>query len=533
MPQLRPISSLEKVFHDEAPDGEIFKGCSFLLDEEVSFQVAFCADEDCEVFPEIIAQNANCEAFWVISIPSGNPCYQDGDDYVLRREPGLFPDLLRPATEPMQIKAREWHSLWITFKSENSCDLTVKLGGEEVKLAFTCVQKRLPEQTLLCTQWFHCDGLAHYYGVEPFSEPYWEILERHVRCAAEHGNNLLLTPLFTPPLDTEIGGERLTTQLVGVAEENGQYRFDFDQLNRWFDMCGRCGITYFELSHLFTQWGAKHAPKIIVNGARRFGWDTDAGGSEYTDFLTQFAASLLPFLERHGILNRCYMHISDEPSMKDIEAYASRSALIKKIFPGVKFIDALSNFEFYSNGLIDTPIPSNDAIEPFIGNVPELWTYYCCCQRYRYVSNRFFGMPSARNRVLGLQLWKFRCAGFLHWGFNFWNTQFSTKPIDPFVVSDAGGNFASGDSYVVYPGEQGMPLCSLRLKVFHEALQDLRALQLLEHLIGYCKTLAVIEEGLDEPITFSQYPRGAAWLLDVRGRVNHKIASCILPQNGV
>jgi len=523
MLHLRPLSSLEKVFHDEAPQGDIFAGCSFLAGEEISFQLAFCADESCAVFPEITGDG--CAAYWVIEIPGGNACPKGSDNYFLRRKPGLFPDLLRPVTAPLRIRAGEWHSLWVTLRSGTSQDITVQLGGEQAVFTFTCIQKQLPAQTLLCTNWFHCDALAQAYDAAPFSEPYWEILERYVRCAAEHGINLLLTPLFTPPLDTEIGGERLTTQLVGVTHQNGQYAFDFCLLRRWFALCEACGIQAFELSHLFTQWGAKHAPKIIVNGARRFGWETDADGADYTEFLTQFAAALLLLLQELSLTERCFLHVSDEPSIGDIEVYARHAALIKTLFPGIQIIDALSDYEFYRRGLIAQPIPSNDAIAPFIGNVPALWTYYCGGQRRNYVSNRFFAMPSVRNRVLGLQLWKFRCTGFLHWGFNFWNTQFSTRPLDPFTCSDAGGGFPSGDSYVVYPGEDGKPLYSLRLKVFHDALQDVRALQALEKLVGYDAALAIVEEGLNTPLTFSDYPHSAAWLLEVRERVNQKIAA--------
>jgi hypothetical protein len=51
------------------------------------------------------------------------------------------------------------------------------------------------------------------------------------------------------------------------------------------------------LSHLFTQWGAAHAPKIMatVDGTYRrlFGWETDAISDEYVGFLEAFAAELV------------------------------------------------------------------------------------------------------------------------------------------------------------------------------------------------------------------------------------------------
>ena len=524
---LKPLSSLEKVFHDEAPAGEAFTGCSLLLGEEVSFQLAFCCDEDTELLPEITSPAA-VRCYWVEEIPSALPCYEDSDADYLRKTPGLYPDLLRPVAGPKRIRAGEWHSLWLTLRCDEATQspLRVEIALQNARAAFTFTQipQALPAQRLLCTNWFHCDCIAQAHGLEPFCGEYWAILENYIRCAAEHGINFLLTPLFTPPLDTAPGGERLTSQLVGVRLEGGRYAFDFTLLGRWFALCGACGIRAFELSHLFTQWGAQHAPKIMahVDGEYRllFGWETDADSAEYTDFLTQLAAALLPFLEEQGVKDRCYVHVSDEPGMKDFDTYARHAALIKSLFPGLPMIDALSDFAFYQKGLIERPIPANNHVEAFISRVPELWTYYCCGQHKDGVANRFFAMPSYRNRVLGLQLWKFRCAGFLQWGYNFWNSVYSRRPIDPFTCSDAEGSFPSGDAYVVYPGENGQPLCSLRLKVFHEALQDVRALQLLESSIGYEAALALVEEGLDAPLTFSQYPRSAAWLLGVRERIN-------------
>ena len=41
---------------------------------------------------------------------------------------------------------------------------------------------------------------------------------------------MLLTPVFTPPLDTAVGGERRTVQLVDVKAEGNQYTFGFANL---------------------------------------------------------------------------------------------------------------------------------------------------------------------------------------------------------------------------------------------------------------------------------------------------------------
>lgn len=108
---------------------------------------------------------------------------------------------------------------------------------------------------------------------------------------------MLLTPVFTPPLDTEVGGERLTVQLVDVKLENGKYSFGFDRFIRWVRLAQKCGIKYFEISHLFSQWGAKYTPKIVaeVNGRQKriFGWETSADSIEYAEFLSAFIPQLI------------------------------------------------------------------------------------------------------------------------------------------------------------------------------------------------------------------------------------------------
>ena len=319
-------------------------------------------------------------------------------------------------------------------------------------------------------------------------------------------------------------------QLVDVAKSGDAYRFGFERLERWVRLCGEIGIRYLEFSHLFTQWGAKCAPKIIAeeDGVRKkiFGWETDASGEAYRNFLAQFLPELIRFIRAHGLEDRVYFHVSDEPNPSHLEQYRSAVEIVRDYLADFPVIDALSDFEFYEKGLVKNPIPATNHIEPFLEHgVPDLWTYYCCGQ-YKQVSNRFFNMPSARNRILGMQLYKHDIKGFLHWGYNFWYSGLSRKRIDPFKTTDAEFAFPSGDAFVVYPGPQG-PIESLRLEVFREALQDLRALQLLESRIGRARTLELLEEGLQEPLTFSRYPRDLEWILQKREAINAKIKASL------
>ena len=159
-------------------------------------------------------------------------------------------------------------------------------------------------------------------------------------------------------------------------------------------------------------------------------------------------------------------------------------------------------------------------IVPFLERkVPNLWAYYCCAQGVD-VGNRFLAMPSLRNRIVGWQLYKFGITGFLHWGYNFWYSQNSRVKLDPWQITDAMGSFPGGDAFSVYPGKDG-PVQSLRMKVFHHSLQDLRALELAQSLLGEDPGAQVLP-GYAE-MTFASYPREGEALLEARERLNRLI----------
>ena len=342
---------------------------------------------------------------------------------------------------------------------------------------------------------------------------------------------MLLTPVFTPPLDTAVGGERPTVQLVKVIKENNEYSFDFTNFRRYVKLCLDCGIEAFEISHFFTQWGAKHAPKILatVNGKEKriFGWETKASGKPYKTFLEAFASAFKKEVEELGIKDRCWLHVSDEPNETQIKEYKKAANIIRELFADFNMLDALSDIKYYKNGLIKTPVCGEDVADIFRAEVKDFWTYYCCTQIYDFLPNRMFAQPSSRNRILGVLLYKYDAKGFLQWGHNFWYSQYSKRPINPFKVTDAGGSFPSGDSFMVYPGKDGNPLNSLRHLVFFDAFQDLRALKLLESLTSREYVLNLIEQGLDVPLSFRTYPHEQQWLLELRERINKKIAEKI------
>ena len=550
MLNLKFISSLEKVFPDQKiEDFEALKSLSALKGERVSVQLIYSFDPrvihggHClrhkvslsgDLAPYASLREVRCVPVTMPMNPYGR------DDNYLRTEPGLYPDVLIPLryNGGLPYSHNTLKSIWIEINipenfdaGEHSLTFSVTgneyVGDHEVSFNLDVINAALPKEDIYFTQWFHCDCLANYYGVEVWSDRHWEIVENFARVAAKNGINLLLTPVFTPPLDTAVGGERRTTQLVGVTQNNGAYTFDFSLVDRWMDMCDRCGIKYIEVSHLFTQWGVEHAPKIMatVDGEYKqiFGWDTAATGDEYRVFLRQFLKEFIEHMKARGDNNRLFFHISDEPGIKHLENYKAAKEMIGDLIEGYHQFDALSKFDFWKTGVVKNPVCSNNHITPFLeAGVPGLWTYYCVSQPVD-VSNRYISMPLWRTRSIGMQIFKYNIEGFLQWGYNFYNNQYSDTPINPYLITDCDGSFPAGDAYSVYPAGNGEALESIRIISFHEALTDIKAMRLCEKLYGHDAVVEAIEEVFGKTITFDTCAKSAEKMLAVRAKVNKMI----------
>lgn len=120
--------------------------------------------------------------------------------------------------------------------------------------------------------------------------------------------------------------------------------------------------------------------------------------------------------------------------MDCLESYKAARESVKESLKGWQVVDALSEYSFYEKGIVQHPIVSSNHISVFLKNkVPQPWVYYCCGQSVT-VPNRFFAMPSWRNRIMGVLMYLHGIKGFLHWGFNFYNSQYSISHIDPFLT---------------------------------------------------------------------------------------------------
>jgi hypothetical protein len=538
------ISSLEKVFIDDKIDSfaDVDK-VTALRGERFSCQLLYVDEGPDYTFPfrpfVTVTLGGSLSKYATLrdvrNVPVDRPINPEKyDSQYLRTVPGIYPDLLTPLRYGGKavIGRDKLRSIWIEIEPDKSLDgdmdLTVTLSYENVSVTNTLsvyiIPADIPKESINYTQWFYCDCLADYYNIPAWSERHWEIIENFARLYVKRGRNMIYTPLLTPALNVLPPFERTPSQLVDVTLSDGEYTFGFDKVDRWIDMCDRLGIEYFEISHFFDQHRAAHSAKVYASADGKvkqiFTWDTLSDDPEYVRFLREMVSAFVEHMKARGDDKRCYYHISDEPYLDYLDHYTKIKNSIADVVDGYPIIDALSDFEFYKTGVLSHPIPTTTSAMTFIEEgVPNLWVYYACGELVGY-SNSYVAMPSWRTRSIGMQLYKYNIAGFLHWGFNYYNNRASGDAINPYL--DLGGEdwVPAGDTFAVYPAQDGTPLESIRSITMDEAMQDIRAMRLAESLTSHAAVVEAMDKALGREITFDRCAESADEMLRVREAVN-------------
>jgi len=481
--------------------------------------------------------------FAVDLVPATLTAFPDHDAHYLVDQPAMLPDVLRPVPDGVVSPiVGSWRSIWLDVVVDEDAslgespvaELTLEVvlrhvaSGDELfrtSLPLRVINQPLPPLDLVNVQWLHADAPLDYYGGTAYDEDHWRSLDGYIGAAARMNITGLLTPVWTPPLDTEIGRRRTPVQLMQISREGERYRFDFTRLGRWLDLLRRHGIAYVEVPHLFTQWGAKATPAIDVTAdgelVQEFGWDVAATDPRYRAFLTQLLPELRGYLAEHWDESKIIYHISDEPNEENLAGYRAAREVVIDLLDGCLIADALSDIAFYHSGLVTQPIVATNHAEPFLdADVQPLWLYYCVGQHHD-VANRFMAMPPARHRAIGHHLFLTGAKGFLQWGFNFYNSARSLRHIDPFADTCAGGAFPAGDAFIVYPGPDHIVWESTRHRVAAAAFDDHRAMQLLRDRAGRDAVIAIIDP--DASVSLTRYPMTAEHYLDTREQINTAI----------
>ena len=543
---VKQVSSMEKV--RKGFEYNELHACSALAGERVAWQVAVSADTYRFMKVEVVSPLKEYVRLFHVQDAVMDTTTTEGvpqDDDYLTLTPGGMPDILVPQEQNVCNLAAcvgKPTVLWVRLDvprdlaaGDYSVRLVFTLGENgspnetvaESNMTVTVLSAQITEQQTKYTRWFYLDCIATAHNVPIFSEEHWALIEKYIAAAADLGITMLLVPTHTPPLDTREGITRPCVQLVDIEKQGDTYHFGFEKFRRYIALAQKYGIRYFETAHMFSQWGAKYAPNIMVreNGVESylFGWHVAANDPRYIAFLKQYIAAIAAEVQALGIAGETYFHISDEPNIHTMDTYKTAADILHPLLGVSKSMDALSDYAFYERGLVKCPVTSVHQIHEFLKHdIPEQWVYYCCGPQSVFI-NSLMAMPSRRVRILGFLMYKYAIKGFLHWGFNFYNGCCSQYEINPYQTTSADGAFPSGDPFIVYPAPNGV-YTSIRGEMTFAAMQDIEICRTLEARIGREAVVQMIDQAAGGELRFDKYPKNDAYILSLREAMLQKIA---------
>jgi hypothetical protein len=443
----------------------------------------------------------------------------------LGKIPGLVPDPLWSMTRA-NAGINETRSFWITLNVPADAkpgprEITVELQivkGEKVRLPVQLEIAPLvvqPRKDFHVIHWWRGEATWDYYKTGMFEDQrWWDITRAQLMDMLDHGSDVVYVPIFFDRRETF----KRPCQLLIVNEPTpGKYEFDWTQVKRFLDMSKEIGFRKFEWSHLWIYWGVKNPVRIYTKKNDEYAmlWPPDISGfsDTYTNFLKQFLPAFHDFMEKEGVLNDSYFHLSDEPGGGEhLTNYKHARQILHELAPWMKVMDALSHIEYGREHLTDMPIPLVSSAQAYIDEKIPHWVYYCCSPKGDWL-NRFMDTPLTKVRMSGFIFYKQGAQGFLHWGYNYWHRMEQEKIGDPF---HEGANFSwpgipYGDPFVIYPGADGQPMDSIRWEVFAEALQDYAILQ----SAGVKPDDALLKDIK----TYADFPRSEEWINETVAQV--------------
>ena len=527
-------SCLEKIRTDARHFSPAYTSASALLREEFSFQIALYSDRERpeKVYFRHESSLPTC-IYMVKQVAVSWPHYRNDPDLnYLLDEPGLLPDCLIPMDETRCFILNDrvtvlWIAVKAIFAGHHQIRFRFYCDGDEQETCFhlQVLPHPLPRQWFtVCTQ-IHSDCILSSRKIPVFSNLHWELLEKYFSFAAMHGTTDLLTPLFS--LNQPDRLEQNTVQLIDLSVEGERYSFDFDRFDSWIMLARKNGIDDFTFPAIFPSLETQRCPLIMARVNRRyrplFDQDTDILSPEYIAFIRQFLRAFTKHLNECGLEGHVRFQLTGKASVKYAPVYKKCREAVSDLLKRFRIIDVFSDDAFYHLGLAAAPVMPLRSMRPFLNEHTAGMTGCLDIHFSDEIGNQLIAAPSVRLRAAGLLFYRYDIIGFMNREFNCYRSLGAGGYFNPYLNTEGENAYPSGSQFLVYPGAEG-PIPSIRLKQFLYALQDLRAMELLERFMPREKIIAMIDR--EVPVSTVSYPQDPASLLAFREKINQLLMKC-------
>jgi hypothetical protein len=382
---------------------------------------------------------------------------------------GWYPDPLMPPG-PFTIKKHSRVPVWISLRTPGHAPAGIYTGkvtvqpvqgpSSQVTLRVAVYDFNLPNETHLRSMtWLGGGVIRGFYGFDWSREG-----EQKQQETLHRYEDLLLEHRLGP------GGE-----VAEAVAEGMDGQFHFEQTDAILERLIGKGMNAFIMGT---------APNL-----------QRAGKDEYTpEFIADFTQKIKAYgdhLRDKGWIDMAYVYTYDEAPKKHWGEVRKIAQAIKAAAPGLRILQCLNEPEGVKALAGDVDVFDvyvaqyhKSGVQAMQQKGTEAWLAVCCYPMEH--PNLFIEYPLLDARILPLFCWKYNARGFEYWSPTAWGRNWQKKPPYqwPNVPWDPNtfGRY-NGDGYLLYPGADGVPYPSIRLKALRDGFEDYEYLWLLNQLV--------------------------------------------------
>jgi hypothetical protein len=207
--------------------------------------------------------------------------------------------------------------------------------------------------------------------------------------------------------------------------------------------------------------------------------------NDMADYLKAYASHL----RQQGGLDEAYVYNVDEPPEAQWDTVRNNYRFVKSVVPELKTWlclnqpKAVRDLQSYTD-ILDVYIRQYDKAEvPKYRRADKQLIWAVCVWPHEH-PNLFIEYPAADARIIGWLTYRYGISGFEYWGLNQWGSNTGHRDWAKFTRGDTRTSwhrteFPWGDGWLLYPGNHGEPLSSIRFENLRDGFEDAELLQLL------------------------------------------------------
>ncbi len=320
-----------------------------------------------------------------------------------------------------------------------ACGMKANMIEQQKIIVNNCGKINLRKQYL--DLWMHPTTLARYYNVEPYSDRHFAILKRYLETLIPVGVRTITVIASDAPWH---GQSKLfhDNHIANIFENNmvtvhrDPLCFDFSNLWRYIQLCMHVGLgPTIEVFGLAGVWNKQIQVYSNLNYLNE-------------DEIEEYMHALYDFFVEKQCVDNVIVTI-DEPENKEL--LYEEIAELKRKYPRYRVQCAIDKSDFIKDGrgaidrLVTSFFTACQCSAEFDG-------WYICCGPDE--PNTFISSDLIDIRYLAYLTKYFHAEKLLRWAY----VAFPEKPNEDGRFLD----FRAGDSYLIYPGNDGYPRLSLR-----------------------------------------------------------------------